>query len=88
MGNRYQTNEHRIHHLHNIRSHGFSTATLKIDVYKNYYKILDVKQDASKKEIRSSYLKLAKKLHPDVHKNKSDKKEAENKFMLIGLCTF
>merc|ERR1712085_224195 len=67
----------------NVNTHHrqFGSATLKIDVYKNYYKILEIKQDASKKEIRSAYLRLAKKLHPDVHKDALDKKSAENKFI-------
>ena len=36
--------------------------------YKDYYKILDVKRDASEAEIKQSYRRLARKYHPDVSK--------------------
>ena len=44
---------------------------------KDYYNILGVKRDASEKEIKQSYRKLARKYHPDV--NPGDK-SAEAKF--------
>ena len=40
----------------------------------NYYFILDVTEEASAEEIKTSYLRLAKKYHPDV--NKHDNAEA------------
>ncbi len=36
---------------------------------KNYYKILGLPENASKKEIKKKYKKLAKKYHPDVNKD-------------------
>ncbi len=48
---------------------------------KDYYDILGVKKDASDKEIKQSYRRLARKYHPDV--NPGDK-SAESKFKEIN----
>ncbi|HLZ72601.1 MAG TPA: J domain-containing protein [Dehalococcoidia bacterium] len=48
---------------------------------KNYYDVLGVKRDASEKEVRQAYRKLARKYHPDV--NPGDK-TAEAKFKEIN----
>jgi curved DNA-binding protein len=45
--------------------------------YIDYYKILGVKKNASEKDIKKGYRKLARKYHPDVNPNN---KEAEKKF--------
>ena len=34
---------------------------------KDFYTVLGVKRDASEKEVRSAYRKLARKHHPDVN---------------------
>lgn len=49
--------------------------------YKDYYKILGVDRNASEKDIKSAYRKLARKYHPDV--NPGDK-SAEEKFKEIS----
>src|SRR5579884_3298725 len=54
--------------------------TMAVD-YKDYYKILGVNKNASEKEIRQAYRKLARKYHPDV--NPGDK-AAEEKFKEIN----
>ncbi len=48
--------------------------------YKDYYKIMGVKRDASADEIRRAYRKLARKYHPDVSKEK----DAEVRFKELG----
>ncbi|MCE5323573.1 DnaJ domain-containing protein [bacterium] len=49
--------------------------------YKDYYKILGVDRNASEKDIKSAYRKLARKYHPDV--NPGDK-SAEEKFKEVS----
>ncbi len=49
--------------------------------YKDYYKILDVDRNASEKEVKRTYRRLARKLHPDV--NPGDK-GAEARFKEIN----
>ena len=49
--------------------------------YKDYYKILGLKKEATEKEIKTAYRSLAKKYHPDVNPND---KSAEEKFKEVG----
>ena len=51
----------------------------------DYYKVLGVARAASEDEIQKAYRKLARKYHPDLHANKSDKEKdrAKQKFQQI-----
>ncbi|RIB15185.1 DnaJ domain-containing protein, partial [Gigaspora rosea] len=49
----------------------------------NYYKVLEVEVNASDKEIRQAYKRLALKWHPDKHRGSSIE-IAEQKFKEIG----
>ena len=48
--------------------------------FKDYYKIIGLKRDASQDEIKRAYRKLARKYHPDVSKEK----DAEERFKEVG----
>lgn len=48
--------------------------------YKDYYKIMGVSRDASDKEIKMAYKRLARKYHPDINKEP----DAEDKFKELG----
>lgn len=51
--------------------------------YRDYYEILGVNREATEKEIKTAYRKLARKWHPDLHAGK-DKETAEEKFKQVN----
>ncbi|MFM7468700.1 MAG: DnaJ domain-containing protein [Vampirovibrionales bacterium] len=53
--------------------------------YKDYYKMLGVSRQASEKEIKAAFRKLAKKYHPDVNPQASDKfKEVNEAYEVLS----
>jgi curved DNA-binding protein len=51
--------------------------------YRDYYNILGVSRNATEKDIKAAYRKLARQWHPDLHTDK-DKEQAEEKFKQIN----
>ena len=51
---------------------------------KDYYKILEVKRSATKREIMKAYRKLAAKYHPDNYTDEKEKAKAEKVFIDIA----
>ena len=50
----------------------------------DYYRLLGVRRDASKEEIRRAFKKLSLKYHPDKNKNKKNPEKAKEMFIKIA----
>jgi len=50
----------------------------------DFYKVLGVKRNAKEPELKAAYRKLAKKYHPDRHKDEKKKEQATEKFHKIA----
>ena len=59
-----------------------SLIIIKSNDKNDYYKILGIEKNATEKEIKKAYRKLALKWHPD--KNPNNREEAEEKFKKIN----
>ncbi|KAK3730173.1 hypothetical protein QZH41_016006 [Actinostola sp. cb2023] len=81
----YQKAKNINEHLHKVQE-GLEKAQrlLKQSKKRDYYKILGVKRNASKREIIKAYRKLAVKWHPDQYKDPAEKKKAEVKFIDVA----
>ena len=54
---------------------------MALDDFKDYFKILGVSRNATDKEIKSAFRKLARKFHPDLHPHDE---RAESEFKEIN----
>ena len=54
------------------------------DCGEDYYRLLGVRRDASKEEIRRAFKKLSLKYHPDKNKNKKNPEKAKEMFIKIA----
>src|SRR5205807_6059274 len=52
--------------------------------YRDYYEVLGVPRDATAKQIRDAYRKLARQYHPDLQDTPAKKKVAEDKFKEVN----
>lgn len=56
---------------HNIiKNHGIRRyiSSINIDPKKDYYRILDIKNDCNKRDVKLAFVRLSKKWHPDINK--------------------
>ena len=57
---------------------------MELKGFKDYFKILGISRNATDKEIKSAFRKLARQFHPDLHPNDD---EAESEFKEINELT-
>lgn len=71
----------RKYHISNNFKRTFHTTTSLLDEEKSYYDVLGLEPTASSKEIKSAYLELSKKLHPDANPGNP---EAATQFHIVS----
>lgn len=59
---------------------------IRVDLNKDYYKILELTPNATDKDIKNAYLKCVKKYHPDLNEGKTTEifKEISNSFIILS----
>ena len=61
---------------------------MAFDGFKDYFKILGISRNATDKEIKSAFRKLARQFHPDLHPNdekaESDFKEINEAYEILS----
>jgi len=77
----------REHHPHDQRLQQLSQEAqmlLRRSKSKDYYKVLGVSRDASERDIKKAYRRLAKEWHPDTYQGDLGKEDVEKKYAQIG----
>jgi curved DNA-binding protein CbpA len=80
VGNKFNTLKENKFYKINLKT------MMDFDPSKDYYKILGIEQNATEKQIKESYFKLAKKHHPDVNDGKTTEmfKEMTNAYDILS----
>jgi len=71
----------RKYHFSNNFKRTLHTTTILLDEEKSYYEVLGIEPTASSKEIKTAYLELSKKLHPDANPGNP---EAATRFHIVS----
>ena len=71
----------RKYHFGNNLKRTLHTTTSLLDEEKSYYEVLGLEPTASSKEIKTAYLELSKKLHPDANPGNP---EAATRFHIVS----
>ena len=77
----------REHHPHDQRLQNLAREAqmlLRRSKTRDYYKVLGVPRDASERDIKKAYRRLAKEWHPDTYQGGLGKEDVEKKYAQIG----
>lgn len=70
--------------IFNRLENGFSFYIFLFCNFFFFFPVLGVTRDTPRNEIAKEYRKLARKYHPDLHRDVKDKKDAEENFKRIA----